>query len=359
MITGGPAIVGAGPAGSAAAIRLLQAGERPLVIERRADGGDALCGGFLSWRTLDRLAPLGLSREQLGGHPVTSLRLIAGDKARSVNLPRAAMGVSRRRLDGLMLERAETLGASVIRATASFAGGRLRLDSGEPVECESLFLATGKHDLRGLPRPREAAGADPMIGLRLRIEPSAALRRVLAGQIEMHLFPGGYAGVVLQEDGTANVCMAVRKSRLTAAQGKPLALLEQLAAQHPHLAERLADVPPEPAFDAVGQVPYGWRETTGVAGIFRLGDQAGVIPSLAGEGIGIALASADDAVRFWRAGGAAMAGAYQRLLAARLRRPLAVAGAVTKLGEGRGARGLLALARVPGAASAVAGMTRI
>ena len=134
MITGGPAIVGAGPAGSAAAIRLLQAGERPLVIERRADGGDALCGGFLSWRTLDRLAPLGLSREQLGGHPVTSLRLIAGDKARSVNLPRAAMGVSRRRLDGLMLERAETLGASVIRATASFAGGRLRLDSGEPVD---------------------------------------------------------------------------------------------------------------------------------------------------------------------------------------------------------------------------------
>lgn len=359
MITGGPAIVGGGPAGSAAAIRLLQAGERPLLIERRPADADALCGGFLSWRTLDRLAALGISREVLGGHPVTTLRLIAGDKVRSVNLPAAAMGLSRRRLDGLMMERARKLGAPVIRATASFADGHLRLDSGEPVDCNCLFLATGKHDLRGLPRSREAAGTDPMMGLRLRVEPAADLRRTLAGHIEMHLFPGGYAGVVLQEDGTANICMAVRKSRLASAGGKPLALLAELAEQNPHLAERLADMPPEPAFDAVGHVPYGWRERTGVQGIFRLGDQAGVIPSLAGEGIGIALASADEAVRFWRSGGAAMAPAYQQFLAARLRRPLAVAGAVAKLGEGRGAGFLAALAGVLGAASVVAGMTRI
>src|SRR3546814_3142160 len=37
--------------------------------------------------------------------------------------------------------------------------------------------------------------------------------------------------------------------------------------------------------------------------LFRLGDQAGVIPSLAGEGMGLALASADAAVAAWRHGG--------------------------------------------------------
>lgn len=359
MIAARPVIVGGGPAGCAAAIRLLQAGQRPLLIERRPDGADALCGGFLSWRTLDRLGALGISREELGGHPVTALRLIAGDKVRSVSLPASAMGLSRRRLDGLMMERARKLGASVIHAAASFADGRLRLDNGAPVEADCLFLATGKHDLRGLPRGREAAGADPMMGLRLRIEPSAALSRALDRHIEMHLFPGGYAGVVLQEDGTANICMAVRKSILAAAGGKPLALLAELVVQNPHLAERLADMPRQPAFDAVGHVPYGWREKTGAAGIFRLGDQAGVIPSLAGEGIGIALASADEAVRFWQAGGAAMAPAYQRALSARLCRPLAVAGRVAKLGEGRGAGLLATLAGVPGAAAAVAGLTRI
>jgi flavin-dependent dehydrogenase len=198
-----------------------------------------------------------------------------------------------------------------------------------------------------------------MMGLRLRVQPSHALRRELAGHVEMHLFAGGYAGVVLQEDDNANICMAIRKSRLASAGGKPAALLAELAEENPYLGERLADLPADTAFDAVAHVPYGWRAKTGEDGIFRLGDQAGVIPSLAGEGIGIALASADEAVRFWRSGGAAMGPAFQQSLSAKLRRPLAAAGAVAKLGEGRGAGFLVTLAGMPGAALVVAETTRI
>src|SRR5262249_11943500 len=53
-------ILGGGPAGAAAAIRLAEQGLRPLVIERNRETGDALCGGFLSWRTLESLARLGV-----------------------------------------------------------------------------------------------------------------------------------------------------------------------------------------------------------------------------------------------------------------------------------------------------------
>lgn len=358
MTPAGPVIVGGGPAGCAAAIRLLEAGERPLIIERRA-GGDALCGGFLSWRTLARLEGLGVTRDELGGHAITGLRLISGQTLRSARLPAPAMGLSRRRLDALLLDRARGLGADVVAGTASFADGQLWLDT-RPVACPSLFLATGKHEMRGLPRSRAAAGRDPMMGLRLRFTPSDAVRHALTGTIEMHLFRGGYAGLVLQEDGAANLCMAVRKSRLAAAQGKPAALLGQLAADHPCLAARLVDLPGDLPFDAVGHVPYGWRARSSVKGIFRLGDQAGVIPSLAGEGIGIALASAEEAVRFWRSGGAAMAPAYQRHFSARLRRPMAAAGMVARLGEGGGGAQILPLlAGIPGAASLVAHLTRV
>lgn len=354
----GPVIVGGGPAGCAAAIRLLKAGEHPVIIERR-EGADALCGGFLSWRTLDRLAELGITRQELGGHAITGLRLIAGQKIRSVDLPATAMGLSRRRLDGLLLGRARRLGVSVVQGTASFGDGRLWLD-GERVACGCLFLATGKHDLRGLPRSRDAAGSDPMMGLRLRVTPSDAIRRELTGAIEIHLFQGGYAGVVLQENGTANICMAVRKSRLAAAQSKPKVLIEALTAQNPHLGARLADMPSDVLFDAVGHVPYGWRVRSGEEGIFRLGDQAGVIPSMAGEGIGIALASAEEAVRFFRAGGAPMASAFQRHFSARLRGPMTMAGMVTKLGEWhQGAQLMTLLAGMPGAASLVARLTRV
>src|SRR3546814_9324279 len=45
-----PLIVGGGPAAGAAAINLLDAGIKPIVIERKAAGRAALCAGFLGWR---------------------------------------------------------------------------------------------------------------------------------------------------------------------------------------------------------------------------------------------------------------------------------------------------------------------
>ena len=57
-------VVGAGPAGSAAAIGLARAGAGVLLLERTRETGDALCGGFLSWRTLARLDALGIDRVQ-------------------------------------------------------------------------------------------------------------------------------------------------------------------------------------------------------------------------------------------------------------------------------------------------------
>src|SRR3546814_8830196 len=113
----------------------------------------------------------------------------------------------------------------------------------------------------------------------------------------MHLFKGGYLGVVLQENESANFCMAVRKSRLAAAKGSPAILFAQLADENPALGERLSALPATQHVDAIGRVPYGWRATGTQPGVFRLGDQAGVIPSLAGEGIGIALDSAQCDIR--------------------------------------------------------------
>lgn len=315
-------IVGGGPAGAAAAVHLARTGARPLIIERLAEGRDALCGGFLSWRTLERLEGLGLQPEMLGGHEVAALRLFAGSTAHEIPLPARSMGLSRARLDRLLLERALAEGASLRHGTArAYAGGGLRLEDGETLPFDALFLATGKRELRGLARPQSAAGSDPMLGLRLRLPASERLAALLHGHIEMHLFGGGYLGIVLQEDGSANACMAVRKSRLTAA-GSPALLFRELARQSPQLAERLAGMSPHSAIDAVGHIPYGWRARETSPGVFRLGDQAGVIASLAGEGIAIALASAELAARYWRDGGGGTAPAFQQEFERRLRRPL-------------------------------------
>src|SRR3546814_17341798 len=108
----------------------------------------------------------------------------------------------------------------------------------------------------------------------------------------MHLFKGGYLGVVLQENESANFCMAVRKSRLAAAKGSPAILFAQLADENPALGERLSALTATQHVDVIGRVPYDRRVTGTQPCVFRLGDQAVAIQSRAGEGTGLAFAPA-------------------------------------------------------------------
>ncbi|MBA3895621.1 MAG: FAD-dependent monooxygenase [Sphingomonadaceae bacterium] len=319
-------IAGGGPAGSAAAIALARGGARPLIVERQRETGDALCGGFLSWHTLEALGRIGIAVE---GHAIDRVRLFAGSHAAEARLPARAIGVSRRRLDTAMLGVAESLGARVERGVTvrEIEGMTLRTDDGD-FEGEALFLATGKHDVRGCARPR--SDGDATLGLRVKLGPHPALAALIGSAIELHLFDRGYAGLLMQEGGRANLCLAVRKSRLLDAGGKPETLLAEIARGTP-LGERLAFMDAAPAIDAIASVPYGWRATTTAPGVFRLGDQAAVIPSLAGEGIGIAIASGIAAAQACLHGTGAPE--YQQAFAARTRRPIAAARLIWALGE--------------------------
>ena len=233
-----------------------------------------------------------------------------------------------------MLDAAIRAGAAVEDGVTvrEIDGLAARTADGATIAADALFLASGKHDIRGLARPPEARGDDPTLGLRMRLRRRPARPRWSADSIELHLFDRGYAGLALQEDGSANLCLAVHRSRLHEA-GSPRALIDMLARESPMLADRLAGSDTDLPIDAIANVPYGWRQRSGVAGLFRLGDQAGVIPSLAGEGMGIAIASGIAAAAAYRDEGAAGAAAWQRRFARQLARPIAVAGVVRRIVE--------------------------
>jgi flavin-dependent dehydrogenase len=340
-----PLIVGAGPAGCAAAITLAHGGAKPMLVDRGAQAGDALCGGFLSWRTADRLRALGVEPEALGAHPVERLLLFGRGRPAEIALPKRAFGLSRRSLDGALRQRAIEAGATMIVDTVRQIEGLHVVARAHQWRPESLFLASGKHDVRGIARSRSAK--DPALGLRMRLDPSPGLAKRLAGTIELHLFGGGYAGIVLHENGSANLCLAVRKSLIGEAGANPVQLLARLAASHPHFALRLEPGWRETRVDTIGAIPYGWSADTTEPGLFRLGDQAAVIPSLAGEGIDIALASGIAAAQAWLAGGAEAAPAYQQALHRRAKAPLLWAGAAWGLAERPGiAKWGLAAARL-------------
>ena len=322
----------------------------PVLIERSPGERDVVCGGFLGWDAIAALRRLGLDPASLGARPIHRLRLVAGRKVVEAQLPMPAAGLSRRRLDATLLRLAEEAGATVLRGRTARAleEGGVRLDDGSELAADALFLATGKHELRGAVRPVGTRALS--VGLRTAIPAASAL----AGTIELHLYNGGYAGLLLQEDGAANLCLSVAQARMA---GGREALLAELMDEAPLLAERLGGAVPAD-WEAIAGVPYGWRANTTAPGLFRIGDQAAVIASLAGDGIAVALASGAAAAHACLHGDGAPA--FQSAFAARARRPVAIAETLRHMAEAPVRRKLmLGLAGVPGLTRLAARLTRI
>ena len=122
-----------------------------------------------------------------------------------------------------------------------------------------------------------------------------------------------------------------------------------MAGAHPAFALRLGAGWQCSPIETVGAVPYGWIARDTAPGVFRLGDQAAVIPSLAGDGISIALASGTTAAWHWLGRGAEGALAYQRELAAQALRPVRTAQLARALAENRIAAvlGIALAGRIP------------
>ena len=287
-------IVGGGLAGGAAAAILAQADARPLLLERETEPRDKICGEFLSIEAQAHLGAIGLDVGRLGGAPISGVRLIAGRRSVESPLPFVALGLTRRRLDEALLIHAERLGAKVERGVAvrGVRPGELHIARGS-LAAPTILLASGKHDVRGARRD-SVSTLQGMIGFKSYFRLSRPMRAALEGFVEIILFDGGYAGLQLVEGGVGNLCLLVGRGRFEAAGRTWPALLADLA-REPHLAMRLADAEELSARPlTISDVPYGFvhRSDGEPAGLFRLGDQAAVIPSFSGDGMSIALHSA-------------------------------------------------------------------
>ena len=281
-------VAGGGVAGASAACRLAAAGQRVTLLEREKAAAHKICGEFLSGEALAEIAALGVDLAACGAAPIGAMRLVHRGRVAESRLPFPAAGLSRRVLDEALLCRARALGAEVHRGVRvrMATPGLLHTDGGD-IAAPTLLLATGKHDVRGLPRAPRAA-PEPLLGFKLHLGLQPAQQAALAGHVEVVLFDGGYAGLQMVEGGVANLCLLVDRSRYP---GDWPTLLAALTAEDSHLARRLDGA--RAAWDrplTIFRVPYGFvHRGPEQAGVFRLGDQAAVIPSFCGDGMAIAL----------------------------------------------------------------------
>ena len=361
-------VLGGGLAGSALAILLARSGRPVTLVEQHSAPRHKVCGDFLSGEAIIYLRALGLDPHDLGAVPIHTLRLATGRSVVETALPFPAVSLTRFTLDEALLELAATFGATVLRGspaeslthpedlsnpaltrpatalTPTFGDWQLRLVSGRMVSADTVFLATGKHDLRGHPRPPGRHNSLVAFKHYLRLDPRQ--HAALGSAIELTLFPHGYAGLQPVEPGSdgsprANLCLVVERDHLrslgagggaeSAGGGTWRALLGHLLRVAPHLRRRLAAS--EPLLEqplALSNIPYGLlRRSPPAPGLWPLGDQAAVIPSLTGDGMSIALHTAHLAASMHFAGKSAAD--FTSTLHTTLRRQLAVATVASRL----------------------------
>jgi flavin-dependent dehydrogenase len=245
----------------------------------------------------------------------------------------------------------------VLRLEPGGATGRAVLATGT-THAAPLLLATGKHDLAGHPRDPRGTVHD-LVGFKQYWRATPALRQALEGVVEVVAFDGGYAGVQLVEGGRVNLCLLLARARLQALggdwDGVSRALQREPALRWMDSAEPLL---PRPL--AISNVPYGYLAPSHpLDGIFRLGDQAAVIPSFCGDGMAIALHSGRLAADLLDEG--ASAADFQGALRRDVARQVRLAMGVQRVARTRwGPLALVAgFGALPGALGALARLTRV
>jgi 2-polyprenyl-6-methoxyphenol hydroxylase-like FAD-dependent oxidoreductase len=295
-------IVGAGPAGLASAIALARAGWDAVVLERRPQIEQKICGECLSPPCRELLRELGAwerlprgSVLDVGGITITGPR---GGRCRLDFGDDPAFTVPRAVLDGALLEAARAAGARVELGVAveriERRQGGFRLSGREAGTWEGGLLvgADGRRSAVA-----NAAGLWPRRPHWLRrtaVMGHFRLPTERAARVEMIVRDWGYFGVNPLPGGFVNGIAVLAPERFQAragdGRGARAALLELAKDAVPGL---------EPAGDRVWAAsPLAWLPRAAAAdGVALVGDSAGFVDPFTGEGLFHALSSARQLAR--------------------------------------------------------------
>jgi flavin-dependent dehydrogenase len=285
--------VGGGLAGAAFALELARNGIEIVLFERTAVPQHKVCGEFLSEGAQVLLRYLGIEVADLGASRIEALCLANGSKRVFAPLPFKAVGLSRLVLDEELLGVAQRSGAMVVRDTTvegletTASGIFVRTTRGDFV-CQSAALASGKHNVRGLPRP-----AGHMVGFKIQIEAAEQARAALRNIVYLNAFSGGYVGLCLVERSILSIAWIIEAAILKSVGTSWDEQSRYIAKQSPCFGELIdgaAPLWPRPL--AVSGLAFGYMRSAPIgASVYPVGDQLAVIPSFSGDGTALALAS--------------------------------------------------------------------
>jgi len=308
-------VVGAGPAGAAAATVLARAGRSVVVIDKAVFPRDKCCGDGLTTLALRELEPLGLHPKMVPNWKTVDAAWLRSPSGREGRLPLPSDGIfaattPRRELDAALVDIADDAGAHVLQGR-SFDGIRTGMSSVEvdvaghgTIEARYVIAADGMWS-----PTRKALGVGEVGYLGewhafrqyARNVTGPAAERLIVW-FEPDLLPG-YMWSFPLPDGRANVGFGVQRNGRRRVRDMRNEWEDLL--QRPHIVEALG-----PGFELEDRhtawpIPAGIDRATLTAGrVCFVGDAAMATDTMTGEGIGQALLTGRLAAEAIIAGGA-------------------------------------------------------
>ena len=293
------AVVGSGPAGSSAAIFLARRGYSVALIDKAVFPREKLCGDFLNPAGWNLFGRLGIRDALLASdhRKIRAFRVSTASAEALIPFTRVyGIGIRRRVFDDLLAQQAVREGAQFFAGTRLSAvekegdGWKLQGEdrSGEQTFFARLLIgADGRNSwtAKRLGAVTQQGSAGRFVGFQLNLTGY----RGADGEIQIHICPGGYAGLMALGGGAANLSFAIDKA--IARESSVDAIVGQYFAKNPYLKEAvapcaIAEVRSIYPLDFAPRRRYG-------DGFMLAGDAARVTEPVTGEGVYFALKSGE------------------------------------------------------------------
>lgn len=201
-------IIGGGLAGLTSAVHLSIKGMKVLLIEKHLYPKHKVCGEYISNEVLPYLTVLGFDPFEFGATRISRLTLsTAHNRSISVDLPYGGFGISRYRIDFELANMARDHGVEIDQATVQ----EIRFHN------DQFEVSTNQSDTYSSPLVIGAFGKRSNLDMRLNrdfmdeLSPNLAVKAHYKGDfpedlVGLHNFKGGYCGISKVENNHTNVC---------------------------------------------------------------------------------------------------------------------------------------------------------
>ncbi len=285
-------IIGGGLAGLTCALHLSKQNIKVLVIEKNPFPHHKVCGEYVSNEVLPYLNSLGVDVLTEGAVSISKLKITnINNKELQTKLPLGGFGMSRFYLDNLLYEKVKETSEVIFKTveSVSFFQENFIVSTQDSTDYKAKFVI-GAHGKR--------SNIDKKLN-RNFIEQKSSWLAIKAHYkynlseniVALHTFNGGYCGLSKTETGAVNACYLTTYNSFKKFKGIDDFQNNNMS-ENPNLNHFFSEA--IPLFDSpltIGQISFQPKKPV-ENHIFMIGDSAGLIHPLCGNGMAMAIHSA-------------------------------------------------------------------